>query len=132
MSQQTFEENAVAIIAGVDALLVKPKSRTRFRLAALYERDTGELLAEVFRTNYGPVVLVHNAPTVDAIRGRAILPLNADQRFGFAARRGGPGHIVHGTDLAWFCLIKDKQEEREAFVQHFKGGKNASGGLVFK
>jgi hypothetical protein len=57
MSRERFNENKQAILAAIDALMDNPKSRKRFRALALYEETTGELLAEVFRLTYGPVVV---------------------------------------------------------------------------
>jgi hypothetical protein len=56
MSPETFDRNREEIRAAVLALIGNPKSRRRFRLAALYEKSSGELLAELFTTVHGPVV----------------------------------------------------------------------------
>jgi hypothetical protein len=44
MNYLTFGNNRSAILAAVNAVMEKPKSRKRFRLLAVYERETGELL----------------------------------------------------------------------------------------
>lgn len=48
MTFLNFGPNKPAILAAINALMERPKSRKRFRLLAVYDRETGELLAEVF------------------------------------------------------------------------------------
>jgi hypothetical protein len=71
LSREEFDKNKQDILDALDALLLNPKSRRRFRDLELYEKTTGELLAEVFHIRFGTVVvhrsygrvsLVGNAP----------------------------------------------------------------------
>jgi hypothetical protein len=64
MSQETFTENRPAILVALQAVVNNPKSRKRFRLLAVYERVTGELLAEVFGTIHGPVIIHRSWGTI--------------------------------------------------------------------
>lgn len=57
MSYKDFHEHQQPILAGLNALLDNPRSRRRFRIFAVYDELTGELLAEVFRTTQGSVVV---------------------------------------------------------------------------
>lgn len=58
MSVEVFRANEAAIAVEVTTILTaKGKSRSRFRIVALYERETGDLLGEVFRTTHGPVLI---------------------------------------------------------------------------
>jgi hypothetical protein len=71
MSQETFDAHEPAILADVKAIMGNPKSRKLFRLFELREKrpeKPGELLAEVFRTNYGPVIAHHSYGDVNRLR----------------------------------------------------------------
>ncbi|WP_142926686.1 hypothetical protein [Mycobacterium marinum] len=57
MDAETFNANRQAITAAVNLIMQQPESRTRFRLFAIYEAGTGELIAEVLRTSLGVVVV---------------------------------------------------------------------------
>jgi hypothetical protein len=104
MNLRTFYENKPAILADIRVLMDNPKSRKRFRLLAVYARETGEPLAEVFSTNHGPVVVFrsgsrhHGAEGVEFVRqdrGSAnlvVAPLDNDpdgQQFPLIASSGG-------------------------------------------
>ena len=56
MSWETFDLNGAQIETAVRLLLVDPKRRRRL-LGAVYENRTGERLAEVLSTSFGPVVV---------------------------------------------------------------------------
>jgi hypothetical protein len=43
MNSLTFSQNATEIIAAVNAVMGKPKSRRQFRLLEVYVRETGEV-----------------------------------------------------------------------------------------
>jgi hypothetical protein len=62
MSREEFNKNKRAILATINALMTNPKSRRRFRILALYEETTGELLAEVFGTTHGLSTVSHRQP----------------------------------------------------------------------
>jgi hypothetical protein len=58
MSQDVFDQNWSTIAVEVNTILAaKGKTRKRFRIVAVYEKSSGELLAEVLRTSFGPVVV---------------------------------------------------------------------------
>jgi hypothetical protein len=83
MDQDTFDQHRSDIMRTVDLLLQRLESRRRFRLFAIYEQGTGQLLAEVIRTTHGPVVV---SRALDG--GRDIQPLSADLELEFVTRRG--------------------------------------------
>jgi hypothetical protein len=111
MSQETFAKNNRAIRAGLAAVISNPKSRRRWRLLPVYEKDTGELLAEVFDTLYGPVIwhrswgrvlsrTSHNTEFTRQGRSNVVVaPLtdDPDQRFRIVGRKGE--HTVAAEDL---------------------------------
>jgi hypothetical protein len=121
MSWETFGENRPASVAEIRAMLANPKSRKRFNLIELYEKETGELLAEVFRTSRGAVVVyrgiegwdqpfsIRDNPEDEArydsfrqLRGApAVLPLTGDpeQLFSIAPRTAMP-YVLPARD---FC-----------------------------
>ncbi|MGO9354119.1 MAG: hypothetical protein ACLP3C_26005 [Mycobacterium sp.] len=71
MSTAVFEQNEPAILADVCAILAgKTKIRKQLRLVAVYERSTGQLVAEVLRTTKGPVV-VHRVAAIQTDLGRS-------------------------------------------------------------
>jgi hypothetical protein len=101
MSQETFDANEAVIRAGVQAIMRNPKWRKSSRIFALHETHTGELLAEVFRTTYGPVIAHNSWGSIDrlstvvvgAAQGRGkvelvVAPLtdDPDKRFPIMAR----------------------------------------------
>jgi hypothetical protein len=102
MTWAMFSTHKPEILAGLNLLTAKPKSRKGFRLLAVYERETGERLAEVFSTTHGPVVLFrtgsihHGAEGAEFVRqdrgsaDLAVAPLDndPDQRFPLIASRG--------------------------------------------
>ncbi len=110
MSQETFDENQQAIGAGIMALWANPRSRKLFRRAALYERQTGELIAEVFGTQYGPVV--HYSASTSALkymngnevrqsRGAFVLdPLTGEPEQEFRAMSRSRHYRIAGSDFA--------------------------------
>jgi hypothetical protein len=102
MNLRTFVDNRQAILAALNALLVRPQSRRQFRLLAVHVQETGELLAEVFDTTHGPVVVCRSGSTYTGAEGtefvrqdrgganRVVAPLDndPDQRFLLVASRG--------------------------------------------
>jgi hypothetical protein len=76
MSWEMFKENESTIVAEVKMIMaVKGKSRKRFRIVALYEKSTGDLIAEVLRTSVGPVVVSRAVePTLDPVNGAVVIP----------------------------------------------------------
>jgi hypothetical protein len=107
MSQEAFDADEPAIRDLVKAIMSNAKIRKSCRIFELHEMHTGELLAELFDTSYGPViahrshgsadrlrVFVVPGPVPDpALRGRGkrelvIAPLtnDPDQRFPIMAR----------------------------------------------
>lgn len=85
MSRAVFDQHRRSIDVQISAMLAGSKSRKRFRLAALYEKKTGTLLAEVMETNHGPVVRYR-----DASNKPAVDPLTDDpqQEFAITGRTG--------------------------------------------
>jgi hypothetical protein len=62
MSQDEFDQNWSVIASDVASILAaEAKSRRRFRLIAVHEKVSGHLLAEVFQTTRGPVVVTNDA-----------------------------------------------------------------------
>lgn len=58
MPLDTFKQNKDAVMAEVKTILgAKSKTRSRFRFIAVYKTCCGELLAEVFLTSLGHVVV---------------------------------------------------------------------------
>jgi hypothetical protein len=101
MSQETFDANEAAIRTGIKAIMSDPKLRKRCRIFELYESSSNELLAEVFRTAYGPVIAHQSWGNPERLRvvvvrgpqGRGqgelvVAPLtdDPDQRFPIMAR----------------------------------------------
>ena len=105
MSQETFDANKQPILAAIDALMDNPKSRKRFRLLALYERSTGELLAEVFGTHHGPVVVYRSTGAVT--RGRNHAP--------FARQGRGLAELIVAP------LTGDPEQEFKIMPSHTQG-----------
>lgn len=100
MTLATFYENKPEILAGVNALMAKSRSRKRFRLVAVYERGSGELLLEAFAVSRGPVVVyrtgsVYRDGDAEFVRqdrgGAAVAVAGLDndpgQRFNLVSRR---------------------------------------------
>ncbi len=102
MNIRTFVDNKQAILAAINALMVRPKSRKQFRLLSVYVRETGELLAEVYDTTHGPVVVCRSGSTYTGAEGTefvrqdrgganlVVVPMDndPDQRFLLVASRG--------------------------------------------
>jgi hypothetical protein len=101
MSQETFDANQPVIRAGVEAIMRNPQRRKTSRIFALYDSGDNTLLAEVFRTPFGPVIAHRSWGSVDRLttvvvgapqgRGKAelvVAPLtdDPDQRFPIMAR----------------------------------------------
>ncbi len=57
MNPKTFLLNHQEITTAVTVLMNNSKSRKRFRILELHTARGGELIAEVFRTTYGPVIV---------------------------------------------------------------------------
>ena len=99
MSWLEFSANKGAILAASLALMAKPQSRKRFRMLAVYEGGSSELLAEMFSTTHGPLVVYRSVDLdePDAVfirqgRGRAAMAVSPldndpDQRFVLVSRR---------------------------------------------
>jgi hypothetical protein len=91
MTIEAFERNRSTIDIEVQTILAaKKQTRRRFRSVAMYEKSSGELLAEVFTTSVGPVI-VYRAPVVEAgLRG-----LRQDtKRRGIAPFTGSAGQWI--------------------------------------
>jgi hypothetical protein len=101
MSREEFDENKQAILAAIDALMSNPKSRRRFRALALFEKTTGELLAEVFDTAHGRVVVHRSYGSVSRAGNLPFYRQGVDQNdWVVAPFTGDPVqrfHIVSGT-----------------------------------
>jgi hypothetical protein len=69
MSPETFEENKAEILVSINLLFDNPKSRNRFRLIAVVDEASGELLAEVFNTQPHGSVVVHRGQGKVSRRG---------------------------------------------------------------
>ncbi len=91
MTLREFSENKRAILAAVNAVIEKPKSRKRFRLLAVYERETGELLAEVFGTVHGPVVVFRSGTVHRGVEGDQDKP---DPRAEFVRQDRGTANLI--------------------------------------
>jgi hypothetical protein len=108
MTWEVFEENRPAILAAVKALMANPKSRRRFRLAALYEKRTSDLVAEMFGTAHGPVVVWLDAEYGGEsthlagvrLHGRDIAPLTGDPAQRFTIRGKSRSYVVFGAHFA--------------------------------
>jgi hypothetical protein len=126
MNILTFSQNKPAIVAAVNVLMGKPKSRKLFRLLAVYERETHELLAEVFGTAHGPVVVYrtgsvhHSDEGVEFVRqdrGSAnlvVAPLDndPDQRFPLIA--AGGQYVFMNRDLRRWIVDSKHTGRRHA------------------
>ncbi len=122
MSREVFDRNGEQIVTAVRLLLADPKRRKRRQLVAVYEKNekrTHELVAEVLRTNFGPVVVYsthvgtwanekHRGPGEGVPvhlrqyrKSRSIKPLTgeADQAFSVMSRSNTLYEIT-GTDLS--------------------------------
>jgi hypothetical protein len=86
MSRDEYERNKPIIENDVRAILTaKGKSRGRFRFVAAYERQTGDLLAEVMHTSKGLAVVIYHG------QGFRVEPLTGPgQRFHLRTRQGQP------------------------------------------
>ena len=91
MNFLTFGNNRPAILAAVNAVMERPKSRKRFRLLAVYERETGELLAEVFGTVHGPVVVFRSGTVHRGVFGDQDKP---DARAEFVRQDRGDANLI--------------------------------------
>ncbi len=112
MSLAVFEQNEPAILADVCAILAgKTKIRKQLRLVAVYERSTGQLVAEVLRTTKGPVV-VHRVAAIETESGRparvdirgfrrehGIAPLTGEPDQQFAIKGKSAVYIVFGRNF---------------------------------
>ena len=112
MTLNVFHTHKRDILAGLNALTARPKSRKEFRMLAVYSRETNERLAEVFSTTHGPVVVFRSGTVRDPDaqgggfvrqeRGDADLfvqPLDndPDQRFPLVA--SGGRYVFTNADL---------------------------------
>ena len=84
-------------------LAAKGSTRRRFRIVAVYERDTGDLLAEAVHTGVGPVVVIHYADS-------RVVPLRApNQRLHLKTRLRGkstePGALAFFDGTAYGPLL---------------------------
>lgn len=79
MSHAVFTENEEAIFAQVRTILAsKSEFRRKMRLLAIYEKGTNELVAEIFRTTFGPVVACRSIDWTEAQE-----PINGQVRIGY-------------------------------------------------
>lgn len=115
MTYLTFSENKQEILAGLNALMADQKSRKRFRLLAVYVRETGELLAEVFSITLGPVIvgrsgsIYRGAEDVEFVRqdrggaNLVVAPLDndPDQRFRLMPSSGGQCTLLNRDLRQW-------------------------------
>jgi hypothetical protein len=141
MRWETFDQNSDEIVAAVRLIVADSKRRRKFQLAAIYERHTNELLAEVFSTGFGPVVVYSvaygqpanrfgGAPfhTRQARDGRPIARLSGDasrpQVFDVASRAGANYSITRGD------LIRLITEDVDPSTFRFIG--DDEGALTFK
>ena len=113
MSQDVFDSNNEQIRIAVQLLLAKPESRKKFQLAAVYEKSSGDLLAEVLPTALGPVVVYATSTMGNSLNqmmigprqirsGRRIDPLLSDPRVGqvfWAASRSAAMYPITRADL---------------------------------
>ncbi len=114
MNPKTFLKNHQEITTAVTVLMNSPKSRKRFRILELHTARGGELIAEVFRTFYGPVIVYRATARTswqdgdeesgdDSFRqGRrrpAVEPLtdDPDHRFVMMGRDGS--YVVKASDI---------------------------------
>jgi hypothetical protein len=98
MTDAVFDENWPTIATEVKTILgAKGKTRRDFRIVAVYERKTGELLAELLRTSLGPVVVFR------AGQWGARASQKGEIRVGFRQSRG-----VNGLAVAPFTGIESQ------------------------
>jgi hypothetical protein len=131
MNWRTFGENKQAILAALNALMARPKSRKQFRLLAVYVRETGELLAEVFDTAHGPVIVFrsgrihHGAEGFEFVRqdrggaNMAVAPLDndPDQRFPLIASSGQ--YVFINRDVRrWIAASKQHGKRHTVSLAH--------------
>ena len=124
MSQETFDKNWRAIRVGLHLAISNPKSRRSFRLLELYERDTSQLLAEVFGTLHGPVVIHWSWGTAMSRSrnntefrrksrdgaGVLVAPLTDDPDQRFRIMGGNSQYTVAGKDFRdWIAQGKTRQ-----------------------
>jgi hypothetical protein len=112
MSLDEFGQNEPAILADVCAILNgKTKIRKRLRIVAVYERSTGQLVAEVVHTSKGPVV-VHRVAAIDTdsfparrvdVRGfrreHGIAPFTGEPDQQFAIKGNEAVYVVTGRNF---------------------------------
>jgi hypothetical protein len=118
MSHEVFDRNRSTVFTEIQIILAaKGKSRRRFRLMAVYEKKTGEMLAEVFRTSLGPAVVMTAADHggvsqhVAGIR-RDIAPLTGEPNQQFVMKCRSRMYALNGA--------------------HFNNRSYPSGELVFR
>jgi hypothetical protein len=127
MNLLTFSNNKAAILAGINVLMDNPKSRKRFRLLAVYARETGERLAEVFGIpNHGPVVVYrsgsrhHGAEGVEGVRqdrGSAnlvVAPLDNDPDQPFPLIASSGQYVLMNRDLRRWIVDRKWNGKRHA------------------
>lgn len=71
MSREVFDENKQAILVDLNALMDNPKSRRLFRLLAVYDKGSNQLLAEVFALTQGTLVVHRGRGHLSRVKGRA-------------------------------------------------------------
>lgn len=105
MTWREFSARRDEILAGALAIMDQPQSRKRFRTLAVYEGGSNELLAEMFSTTHGPIVVYRSAEDLGAGVARrdrdrlSVSPLgnDPDQRFVMVSRRAE--HIFMNRDF---------------------------------
>jgi hypothetical protein len=109
MSNAVFETNRADIETQIRTILAtKGKTRSRFRLRAVYEARTNDLVAELFRTTHGPVLVMVDAEHAGARRhladvrahGRDIAPFTGDPEQQFIMRARSRSYVISGAHFA--------------------------------
>ena len=85
MDGETFEKHWREIGLGLELLADHPKKRKAWRLLAVYEERTDQLVAEVMRTQYGPIVVMRiavddGAEKIEQDSKRNFEPLTGDPK----------------------------------------------------
>lgn len=129
MSQEDYDANAELVATEVNAILgAKGKSRRRFRVTALYERASGDLVAEVLRTSLGPVVVSYGGDMNSVVPG----PYNPDQQLrGFRRDRGQRKIEPLTDDPKQVFILMGSSESHFLFGVHIHARWHPGDALVF-
>lgn len=118
MSFEEFDENETTIAVEVNTILAaKGKTRSRFRIVALYERETGDLLGEVLRTSIGPVLVCRGIDWTephDAINGQVTIGYRTPDKYtNIVPVTGDDGQYFQiKSPLRWYHLNGDDFRSR--------------------